>query len=170
MYGGELYGCQVAVKRLDVDGLQGTAEFRTEIDVLSRLRHPHIVLLMGQCPEEKSIVYEYMSGGSLKACLLKSGAFGQEPLFWVDRLRIASELASALLYMHNHDPPILHRDLKPSNVLLDANLISKIGDVGLARVLPSSRKGVRTGIRGTVGYIDPDQVQYCPFVGQCHRP
>lgn len=220
VYRGNLHGCPVAIKKLKAGSNQGSVEFKTEVDVLSRVRHPNVVLLMGQCPEEACIVYEFMAGGSLQdrltqpnhhgfdlersdlsphpttprsptsgalarsmsgslsrsstfsrsGTLGRSGRFrsgglspragadpGPPPILWHDRLRIAAEVAGGLLFLHRHDPPVLHRDLKPDNILLDSMGTSKIGDVGLACLVPEYADFVFTlKVRGTVGFIDPE--------------
>ncbi|CAI5466901.1 unnamed protein product [Closterium sp. Yama58-4] len=156
---GQLFGCLVAIKKLEQGSDQGPAEFRTEVEVLSKVRHPHIVLLMGHCPEEACIVYEFLQGGNLQERIVRAGDNPPPPLPWHDRIRIVSEISGALLYMHRHDPPILHRDLKPDNILLDANSISKIADVGLARLIPNEVSAVTWKVRGTAGYIDPEELQ-----------
>ncbi|CAI5997950.1 unnamed protein product, partial [Closterium sp. NIES-65] len=160
VFRGEMLGCKVAVKRLEGQGWQGPEEFRMEVEVLSRMRHPNIVLLMGCCVEEMALVYEFLPGGTLQDKLGPPKSPNAAPLAWVDRLRILSEVASALLYLHQNEPPIVHRDLKPDNILLDGHLASKIGDVGLARLLCAD-DSVTMKVRGTAGYIDPEEVETC---------
>ncbi|CAI5476210.1 unnamed protein product [Closterium sp. Yama58-4] len=155
VYRGRVMGCDVAVKRLEGTSWQGPDEYMTEVEVLSRMRHPHIVLLMGHCPDAMCLVYEYLPGGSLQDHLKPTA--GQRPLSVVERVRVASEVASALLFLHHHDPPIAHRDLKPDNVLLDCNRRCKLADVGLARLIAED-DSTTTRVRGTVGYIDPEEV------------
>ena len=104
-------------------------------------------------------MYEYMENGSLADRLQRIN--DTPPIPWFHRFRIAWEIVSALVFLHSTKPsPIIHRDLKPENVLLDVNLVSKIGDVGLSTLLPetlSSRTVYKnTGLAGTLFYLDPE--------------
>uniref|UniRef100_A0A803NCS3 Protein kinase domain-containing protein n=1 Tax=Chenopodium quinoa TaxID=63459 RepID=A0A803NCS3_CHEQI len=94
-----------------------------------------MVLLLGACPEYGCLVYEYMHNGSLEDRLFRRGQ--TMALSWQHRFRIAAEIATGLLFLHQTKPePLVHRDLKPANILLDRNLVAKISDVGLARLVP----------------------------------
>ncbi|KAI5074280.1 hypothetical protein GOP47_0010241 [Adiantum capillus-veneris] len=64
-------GEQVAIKRAQGNSMQGASEFKTEIELLSRVHHKNVVGLVGFCIEqgEQMLVYEYMAGGSLRVCL-----------------------------------------------------------------------------------------------------
>lgn len=98
-----------------------------------------------------------MENGSLEERLLQKD--NTAPLPWFERFRIAWEVASALAFLHNSKPKsIIHRDLKPANILLDHNLVSKIGDVGLSTMFnpDSSICNMNTGPVGTFCYIDPE--------------
>ncbi|XP_047325069.1 U-box domain-containing protein 35-like [Impatiens glandulifera] len=165
---GPVYKCMLdhtptAVKVLRPDAAQGRSQFQREIEVLSCIRHPHMVLLLGACPEYGCLVYEYMSNGSLEDILFRKR--NNPPLTWQQRFRIAAEIGSALLFLHQAKPePIVHRDLKPGNILLDQNYVSKISDVGLARLVPPSMADNVTQYRmtstaGTFCYIDPEYQQ-----------
>ena len=122
-----------------------------------------MVLLLGACPEYGCLVYEYMSNGSLEDCLFNRG--NAPPLPWQLRFRIAAEIGTSLLFLHQTKPePLVHRDLKPANILLDRNYVSKIADVGLARLVPPSVADTVTQYRmtqaaGTFCYIDPEYQQ-----------
>lgn len=125
-------GMEVAIKVLRENSLQGETEFKREVEVLSRVRHPHIVMLLGVCTERPSLIYELMKGSSLEDRLARLN--NQPPVMWHDRVRIMLESARALQFLHSQEPqPILHRDFKPANVLLDSHLTAKLGDVGMAR-------------------------------------
>ncbi|RWW19507.1 hypothetical protein GW17_00016432 [Ensete ventricosum] len=122
--------------------------------------HPHVLLLLGACPDRGCLVYEYMENGSLEDRLqCKNDTL---PLPWFCRFRIAWEVASALIFLHNSKPePIIHRDLKPANILLDNNFVSKIGDAGLSTLLPTSNMPLSTMYKdtapvGTFFYMDPE--------------
>lgn len=134
-----------------------------QVEVLSRMRHPNMVLLLGACPEYGCLVYEYMEQGSLEDRLFCKN--GSPPLPWRTRFRIAAEIATALLFLHQTKPdPLVHRDLKPANILLDRNYVSKIGDVGLSRLVPqtvadSVTQYHMTAAAGTFCYIDPEYQQ-----------
>lgn len=133
-----------------------------KVGVLSCIRHPNMVLLLGACPEYGIIVYEYMANGSLDDRIFQRG--NTPPLPWQHRFRIAAEIATGLLFLHQSKPePIVHRDLKPGNILLDHNFVSKIGDVGLARLVPAVAENVTqyrmTSTAGTFCYIDPEYQQ-----------
>ncbi|KAK8503134.1 hypothetical protein V6N13_025894 [Hibiscus sabdariffa] len=162
---GKVYKCSlhrtpVAVKVLQPDALDRKVEFLKEVEVLSQLHHPHIVLLLGACPENGCLVYEYLENGSLEEHILQKN--GKPPLPWFIRFRIVFEVASGLAFLHNSKPdPIVHRDLKPANILLDRNYVSKIGDVGLAKlisdVVPDNITEYGDSIlAGTLYYMDPE--------------
>ncbi|KAK2971815.1 hypothetical protein RJ640_009724, partial [Escallonia rubra] len=165
---GPVYKCYldhtpVAVKVLRPDAAQGRSQFQQEVEVLSCIRHPNMVLLLGACPEYGCLVYEYMANGSLEDRLFRRGNTPVLP--WQLRFRIAAEIGTGLLFLHQTKPePLVHRDLKPGNILLDRNYVSKISDVGLARLVPPSVADTVTQYRmtstaGTFCYIDPEYQQ-----------
>ncbi|ERN12552.1 U-box domain-containing protein 35 isoform X1 [Amborella trichopoda] len=165
---GPVYKCylehtSVAIKVLRPDAAQGRMQFQQEVEVLSCIRHPNMVLLLGACPEYGCLVYEYMANGSLEDCLFRRG--NSPSLTWQQRFRIAAEIGTALLFLHQTKPePLVHRDLKPGNILLDHNYVSKISDVGLARLVPQNVANTVTQYRmtstaGTFCYIDPEYQQ-----------
>ncbi|KAL5995150.1 hypothetical protein ACLOJK_025208 [Asimina triloba] len=158
-----LHNTPVAIKILHGDGSQGVKQFQQEIEVLSRIHHPNMVLLLGACPDRGCLVYEYMANGSLEDRLFRYD--DTPPLSWKLRFKIAAEIVSGLLFLHEMKPEALvHRDLKPANILLDDNFVSKIADVGLARLVPPSVANAvtqyqQTAAAGTFCYIDPEYQQ-----------
>lgn len=158
VYKGKLGGVAVAIKLLRPHGRQGFPEYKQEVVVLSRMEHPHIVRLMGVCPESCGLVYEHLPNGTLLDILSNS-----KSLSWKDRVRILGEQRSALAYLHSCRPhAIIHADLKLTNILLDAANSSRLGDFGTARavhVKPLQDQADticrRTNPMGTTGYMDP---------------
>ncbi|KAL0407679.1 UNVERIFIED_CONTAM: U-box domain-containing protein 34 [Sesamum radiatum] len=163
VFKGKLDHTRVAVKVLRPDAAQGRKQFQQEVEVLSFMRHPNMVLLMGACPEYGILVYEYMNNGSLEDRLFRKG--NTPPIPWGIRFKIAADIATALLFLHQAKPePLVHRDLKPANILLDRHYTCKISDVGLARLVPPSvadsvTQYHMTSAAGTFCYIDPEYQQ-----------
>ncbi|XP_056849339.1 leucine-rich repeat receptor protein kinase HPCA1-like isoform X3 [Raphanus sativus] len=150
-------GQLIAIKRAQQGSLQGGLEFKTEIELLSRVHHKNVVRLLGFCFDrsEQMLVYEYIPNGSLRDSL--SGKSGIR-LDWLRRLRIALGSGKGLAYLHElADPPIIHRDIKSNNILLDENLTAKVADFGLSKLVGDPEKThVTTQVKGTMGYLDPE--------------
>nr|XP_043620329.1 leucine-rich repeat receptor protein kinase HPCA1-like [Erigeron canadensis] len=158
VYKGVIPGGQiVAIKKAQQGSMQGGLEFKTEIELLSRVHHKNLVGLVGFCFEQKEqmLVYEYMHNGTLRESL--SGKSGIH-LDWKRRLRVALGSARGLAYLHElADPPIIHRDIKSTNILLDEKLTAKVADFGLSKLVDDCEKGhVSTQVKGTLGYLDPE--------------
>ncbi|AQK94602.1 putative serine/threonine-protein kinase PBL23 [Zea mays] len=149
----------IAVKQLDKDGLQGNREFLVEVLMLSLLHHPNLVTLVGYSTDcdQRILVYEYMSLGSLQDHLLDLSPKSQ-PLSWHTRMKIAVGAARGIEYLHEvANPPVIYRDLKASNILLDASFNAKLSDFGLAKLGPSGdNTHVSTRVMGTYGYCAPE--------------
>ncbi|KAG8375268.1 hypothetical protein BUALT_Bualt10G0082800 [Buddleja alternifolia] len=140
----------VAVKLLDIEGLQGHREWL--------LRHPNLVKLIGYCceDEERLLVYEFMPRGSLENHLFKRLSIS---LPWATRLKIAVGAAKGLAFLHGAEKPVIYRDFKTSNILLDSDFNAKLSDFGLATMGPEgSNTHVTTRVMGTYGYAAPEYV------------
>ncbi|GAA0166808.1 hypothetical protein Leryth_024093 [Lithospermum erythrorhizon] len=154
-------GREVAVKKLQREGIEGEREFLAEMEVLSGngvgWPHPNLVTLYGWCLDgsEKLLVYEFMEGGSLEELITNKSDFP-----FRRRIDAAIDIARALLFLHHEcNPSIVHRDVKASNVLLDKEGRAHVTDFGLARVMDDGGSHVSTMVAGTVGYVAPEYGQ-----------
>ena len=142
-------GTEVAIKVLNVPKESG---FKEEVLVLSKFRHPNLVILMGFSRNGKNryLIYELLSGGDLCSRIQKDPAFD-----WRKRTTACLDAALGLSHLHNASPKVFHRDIKTQNILLDRNGIAKMADFGLA-LLVQPNAGVKVEqCSGTLGYADP---------------
>ena len=162
VYKGELDdGTQIAVKRMEAGVISSKAldEFQAEIAVLSKVRHRHLVSLLGYSIEgnERLLVYEYMPQGALSRHLFHWKSFKLDPLSWKRRLNIALDVARGMEYLHTlAHQSFIHRDLKSSNILLGDDFKAKVSDFGLVKLAPDGEKSVVTRLAGTFGYLAPE--------------
>ncbi|KAJ6806739.1 receptor-like serine/threonine-protein kinase NCRK [Iris pallida] len=167
VYRGQLKdGRVVAIKRLQLPvGTEEGYGFLTEIELISRLNHCHVIPLRGYCSEyhgkqfERLLVFEFMLNGNLRDCL--DARQGKEPMDWATRVGIALGAARGLEYLHEAAAPrILHRDIKSTNILLDDKYRAKITDLGMAKCLMSddlsSCSSSPARMLGTFGYFAPE--------------
>ncbi|KAL2899004.1 U-box domain-containing protein 33 [Bienertia sinuspersici] len=159
VYKGELLNRTVVILRLHAHNIH-PIQFHKEVQILGKLRHPHLVTLIGSCPEAWSLVYDYVSNGSLQWHLLQKSNIA--PLSWKTRTRIISQISTALLFLHSSRPEkIIHGDLKLECILLDSDLHCKICDFGISRLLLQDTLQL-PGIRcypepqGAFPYRDPE--------------
>lgn len=126
-------GFIVTVKRLKDARYPRSEEFRRHVELIGRLRHPNLVPLRAyfQAKEERLLVYDYFPNGSLFSLIHGTRTNGGgKPLHWTSCLKIAEDLASGLLYIHQN-PGLTHGNLKSSNVLLGPDFESCLTDYGL---------------------------------------
>ncbi|XP_068342227.1 probable LRR receptor-like serine/threonine-protein kinase At3g47570 [Pyrus communis] len=165
-------GTVVAVKVLNLQQQGASKSFNDECKALRSVRHRNLLKIITACSsidnhgrDFKSLVFEFMPNGSLDSWLHPRDE-DQSPskrLNFMQRLNIAINVASALDYLHNHcETSIVHCDLKPSNVLLDEDMVARVGDFGLARFLleasndPSLSQTMSSQLKGSIGYIPPE--------------
>ncbi|KAM0034258.1 putative protein kinase RLK-Pelle-RLCK-IXb family [Helianthus debilis subsp. tardiflorus] len=149
VYKGILRHLRVAIKMLPSLGSQSDAEFEHEAEILSRVRHPNLVTLIGVCPESRSLIYEYLENGNLEDQIAS--------LEWYDRIRICSEICSALIFLHGSRPQIIHGNLKLTNVLLDSNHVSKLSDLEINRLIPNVLHNDEPEVSV---YMDPEMLEF----------
>jgi len=173
----------IAVKVFDLEQPGSSKSFLTECKALSKIRHRNLNHVITCCScsdlnqnDFKALVLEFMFNGSLDKWLHPKvdSSYHVNVLTLLQRLNIAADIAAALDYLHNDcHPSIVHCDVKPRNILLGEDLVARVGDFGLTKILtdPLGEQLINSkssmGILGTIGYVAPgNQKPYMLFLQQ----
>ncbi|KAJ0715938.1 putative protein kinase TKL-CTR1-DRK-2 family [Helianthus annuus] len=152
VYRSEWHGTEVAVKKFMNQDISGDAltQFKGEIEIMLRLRHPNVVLFMGVVtrPPNLSILTEFLPRGSLFKLLHRSNVQLDERR----RLHMALDVAKGMNYLHTSNPMIVHRDLKTPNLLVDRNWVVKVCDFGVSQMKHHTFLSSKS-TAGTVSYL-----------------
>ncbi|KAL3529160.1 hypothetical protein ACH5RR_008482 [Cinchona calisaya] len=166
VFRGDWHGTEVSVKRFLDQGITGESieEFKSEVRIMKRLRHPNVVLFMGAVtrPPNLSIVTEFLHRGSLYRLLHRPNNQLDERR----RLRMAFDAARGMNYLHSCIPVIVHRDLKSPNLLVDKNWAVKVCDFGLSRMKHSTFLSSRS-TAGTAEWMAPEVLRNEPSDEKC---
>ncbi|XP_020883094.1 serine/threonine-protein kinase EDR1 isoform X2 [Arabidopsis lyrata subsp. lyrata] len=159
-------GTDVAIKLFLEQDLtaENMEDFCNEISILSRVRHPNVVLFLGACtkPPRLSMITEYMELGSLYYLIHMSGQ--KKKLSWHRRLRMLRDICRGLMCIHRMK--IVHRDLKSANCLVDKHWTVKICDFGLSRIMTDENMK-DTSSAGTPEWMAPELIRNKPFTEKC---
>lgn len=161
----------VAVKVFDLEQPGSSKSFLTECKVLSKICHRNLIRVITCCScsdlnqnDFKALVLEFMFYGSLNKWLHPElhSLYHVNVLTLLQRLNIAADIAAAPDYLHNNcQPSIVHCDIKPRKILLGEDLVARVGDFGLTKILtdPLGEQSINSkssvGILGTIGYVAP---------------
>uniref|UniRef100_A0A0D6QVQ8 non-specific serine/threonine protein kinase n=1 Tax=Araucaria cunninghamii TaxID=56994 RepID=A0A0D6QVQ8_ARACU len=166
VYKGDWHGTEVAVKKFLDQDISGDAleEFRSEVRIMRRLRHPNVVLFMGAVTRAPnlSIVTEFLPRGSLYRLIHRPNNQLDER----KRLRMALDVAKGMNYLHSSTPVIVHRDLKSPNLLVDKNWVVKVCDFGLSRMKHNTFLSSRS-TAGTAEWMAPEVLRNEPSNEKC---
>ena len=150
------YAIKVIDKRNKIN-IEGKPYFRREIEIMSKIRHPNCVRLFGNFEDENCcyFIMEYIPGGNLYTLMSNNRNIGLN-IYLV--ASIVRDLASAIYYLHNMNPPIIHRDIKPENILLTNNFKIKLTDFGWSNYIDFEGEQ-RSTLCGTPIYLAPEMIQ-----------
>ncbi|GMN40437.1 hypothetical protein TIFTF001_009668 [Ficus carica] len=124
----------VAIKKSKIVDESKVEEFINEVVNLSKVNHRNMVKLLGCClqTEDPLLVYEYVPNGTLYQYIYDEQE--EFPLTWEIRLRIATEVAGALMHLHSSATlSTYRRDITSKNILLDGKYRAKLADIGTSR-------------------------------------
>ncbi|KAL4573303.1 hypothetical protein LXL04_020103 [Taraxacum kok-saghyz] len=159
-------GTEVAIKVFLEQDLtaENMEDFCNEISILSRLRHPNVILFLGACtrPPRLSMVTEYMEMGSLYYLIHLSGQ--KKKLSWRRRLKMLRDICRGLMCIHRMK--IAHRDIKSANCLVNKHWTVKICDFGLSRMMAESTVK-ESSSAGTPEWMAPELIRNEPFTEKC---
>lgn len=169
VYRGQYLGAPVAIKalRLHSDERQSSIleDFLKELSVLRKLRHKHVVQLIGASagPPACVLVTEFCAGGALSGHLRRN----RPVLPHAEQLRLALHVARGMDYLHRCG--VVHRDLKAANLLLDDHGVCKVGDFGLARVIDGTAgaESSLTSETGTYRWMAPEVITHARYGAKC---
>ncbi|KAM5585034.1 wall-associated receptor kinase-like 8 [Rosa sericea] len=135
-------------------GEGGVDRFIDEIITLTQINHQNMVKFLGCCLETEApiLVYELASNGTLFDYIHHTN--GKRSLSWDTLLKIASESAAGLNYLHSAS--IIHGNVKSSNVLLTDRFVAKVAGFGPPRLFPTNESQISTLLQRTLGYLDPE--------------
>ncbi|KAI3728131.1 hypothetical protein L6452_16761 [Arctium lappa] len=166
VYRSEWNGTEVAVKKFMNQDISGDAltQFKGEVEIMLRLRHPNVVLFMGAVtrPPNLSILTEFLPRGSLYKLL-------HRPKVQLDekrRMRMALDVAKGMNYLHTSNPIIVHRDLKTPNLLVDKNWVVKVCDFGMSRMKHHTFLSSKSAA-GTPEWMAPEVLRNEPSNEKC---
>ncbi|KAH9791330.1 protein kinase domain-containing protein [Citrus sinensis] len=159
-------GTDVAIKVFLEQDLtaENMEDFCNEISILSRLRHPNVILFLGACtkPPRLSMITEYMELGSLYHLIHLSGQ--KKKLSWRRKLKMLRDICRGLMCVHRMK--IVHRDLKSANCLVNKHWTVKICDFGLSRIITDSPMRDSSSA-GTPEWMAPELIRNEPFTEKC---
>ena len=142
-----------------------TENFIKECIICSNVRHPNIVQFYG-------VYYDYLDEYSLPIMVMELmdttlADFIKRPskIAFDQKISILHDVSVGVSYLHSHDPPILHRDLSSNNVMLTSQLVAKIGDLGVAKMMPRDTTQKLTKVPGTVAFMPPEALVDNPVYG-----
>ncbi|KAK4728178.1 hypothetical protein R3W88_021166 [Solanum pinnatisectum] len=148
-------GMVVAIKVFNSELQHGFRSFEVECQILRSIRHRNLVKVISSCAnfDYKVLVLEYMPNENLECWLHSTDRF----LDITQRLKVMIDVASAVEYLHGgHLFVVVHCDLKPSNILLDGDMVAKVSDFGISKLLTAETLITHTKTLGTIGYMAPE--------------
>lgn len=143
--------------------------YLTEVSTLVVMNNDNMVKLYGCCLETfiPMLVYGYMSNGGLFQLLHGDVPSGMR-IKWADCLRVATDAAYALSYMHNAlSKPVVHRNVKSLSIVLDHSLHGKLSNFVYSVSITPRDTTQKWPVEGTPGYIDPEYIETQKVTDKC---
>mmetsp|Transcript_19817 Transcript_19817/g.27674 ORF Transcript_19817/g.27674 Transcript_19817/m.27674 type:complete len:892 (-) Transcript_19817:24-2699(-) len=147
---------EVAVKKLKATDFneKKLSDFLTEADLLMKLRpHTNVVQFQGVCLQPLCLIYEYLPMGNLYQFVRAN------EMDLVFQAKILRGIAAGMLHLHSEK--IIHRDLAARNILLSGDLIPKVSDFGMSRLIETESSGMQTQTTtGPLKWMAPESLTH----------